>query len=157
MDKSIIFLDIDGVLNVYCESRDKYGCTFHQNFVDNLRYIIDSTGADIVITSTWRSDGLITMQNMWKDRNLPGKVVGVTPYIDICKRGLEIEKYISENDIKNYVIIDDDTDMLESQMNNFVRTSDNKDHPDCLDIGYGLTKECAEQAIKILKLKQKYL
>ena len=71
---NIIFLDIDGVLNVYCESRDKYGCTFHQQFVDNLKYIIDSTGADIVITSTWRFDGLNTMQNMWKDRGLPGNV-----------------------------------------------------------------------------------
>lgn len=36
----IIFLDIDGVLNVYCESRDKYGCTFHSNFVDNLNILL---------------------------------------------------------------------------------------------------------------------
>ena len=46
----IIFLDIDGVLNVYCESRDKWGCTFHQHLVDNLGYIIEKTGAKIVIS-----------------------------------------------------------------------------------------------------------
>ena len=38
--------------------------------------------------------------------------------------------------------------MLKPQMNNFVQTSDNPDHEDC--IGYGLTKICAEKAIKIL-------
>lgn len=38
MDK-IIFLDIDGVLNVYCEDRDEYGCTFHKHFEDNLNWL----------------------------------------------------------------------------------------------------------------------
>ena len=40
--------------------------------------------------------------------------------------------------------------MLESQMNNFVQTSENQDHPDCVDIGYGLTKICAEKVVTIL-------
>jgi hypothetical protein len=40
--------------------------------------------------------------------------------------------------------------MLPSQMSNFVRTANNQDHPDCVDIGYGLTKICAEKAIEIL-------
>jgi hypothetical protein len=76
----IIFLDIDGVLNnVYCESRDKFGCTFHSNFVDNLRSIIDKTGAKIVISSSWRTDGLDIMKDLWKYRDLPGEVIDVTP------------------------------------------------------------------------------
>lgn len=54
----VIFLDIDGVLNVYCQGRDEYGCTFHKHFEDNLRWIIEETGAKIVISSTWRRDGL---------------------------------------------------------------------------------------------------
>jgi len=30
----IIFLDIDGVLNVISQGRDKYGMIFHPEFVD---------------------------------------------------------------------------------------------------------------------------
>lgn len=150
MDK-IIFLDIDGVLNVYCEGRDEYGCTFHKHFEDNLRWIIEQTNAKIVISSTWRMDGLEVIKEMWNKRNLAGEIIDVTPVIDICNRGQEIQYWLDRNNVSNYVIIDDDTDMLDSQMNNFVRTSKNEDHPDCVDIGYGLTRKCAEKAIKILK------
>lgn len=146
----IIFLDIDGVLNVYCEGRDKFGCTFHKHFEDNLKHIIDSTNAKIVISSTWRMSGLKTMQDMWKHRNLAGQVIDITPIIHDRIRGVEIQKWLDKNKVSNYVIIDDDDDMLSSQMNNYVKTSDNKDHIDCVNIGYGLTRICAEKAIKIL-------
>jgi histidinol phosphatase-like enzyme len=53
MKHKIIFLDIDGVLNVYCSERDEFGCMFHEEFVDNLRWIINETSAKIVISSTW--------------------------------------------------------------------------------------------------------
>jgi precorrin-6B methylase 1 len=46
--------------------------TFHSNFVDNLRSIIDKTGAKIVISSSWRTDGLDIMKDLWKYRDLPG-------------------------------------------------------------------------------------
>lgn len=60
----IIFLDIDGVLNVNFNGRDKYGRIFHPNFVDNLRDIINRTGAKIVISSTWKMSGLDVMKQM---------------------------------------------------------------------------------------------
>jgi hypothetical protein len=148
--EKIIFLDIDGVLNVCFEGRDEYGRYFHPHFVENLRYIIEKTQAKIVISSTWRFSGLIIMQEMWEKRNLPGEVIDITPHIDICKRGEEIQFWLDNNQISNYVIIDDDTDMLESQKNNFVQTSENKDHPDCVNIGYGLTRKCADMVVEIL-------
>ena len=37
------------------------------------------THADIVIESSWKYLGLEAMQDMWKDRQLPGKVIGITP------------------------------------------------------------------------------
>ena len=40
--------------------------------------------------------------------------------------------------------------MLDKQQNNFVRTSNNLNHIDCIDIGYGLTYKCSMDAIKIL-------
>ena len=152
----VIFLDIDGVLNLYCESRDEYGCCFHSHLVDNLRRLIDKTGAKIVISSTWRFSGLVIMKEMWEKRNLPGEVVGITPnfmihYGTTLCRGKEISAYLEENpEIESYVILDDDTDMEEHQMSRFVKTSGNSDHEDCVDVGYGLTKICTEKAIEIL-------
>ncbi len=158
----IIFLDIDGVLNVIEQGRDKYGSKFHKHFEDNLRYIVETTGAKIVISSTWKADGLEKLQEMWKERNLAGQVIDITPnevdvvnrgtceFYDLVDRGFEIQQYIDDHQITSYVILDDDNDMLPSQMNNFVRTSNNQDHPDCIDIGYGLTRKCAELAVDIL-------
>jgi hypothetical protein len=168
----VIFLDIDGVLNVYCESRDKWGCTFHKHLVDNLRYIIKKTGAKIVISSTWRSgfvmddgsyvDGLTGLKQMWIDRNLPGDIIDITPnsqdvvesgyteFYDLVDRGHEIKLWLDKNPVENYCIIDDDNDFLTEQRGNFVRTANNSNHPDCIDIGYGLTKICAERVVEIL-------
>lgn len=158
----IIFLDIDGVLNVMRQDRDKFGQCFHKHFENNLRWIINQTGAKIVITSIWRMDGLSKMQKMWNYRNLPGDVIGIIPIeIDIVKqgnykfydqvnRGFEIQQWIEDNNVKCYCIIDDDNDMLSNQKNNFVQTANNPNHFDSIDIGYGLTRKCAKQVIEIL-------
>ena len=159
----IIFLDIDGVLNVIPQGRDKYGMIFHPEFIENLRYIIEQTDAKLVISSSWRIDGIDTFNSMWEYRNYPGEIIGITPFsyfnedlesdpdIEIC-RGHEIKYWLdnTNNNIESYVILDDDDDMLNSQLNNFVKTSGNIDHPDCIDIGYGLTKLCAKKAIQVL-------
>lgn len=157
----VIFLDIDGILNVYPQGRDKYGALFHPEFENNLKNIVEQTGAKIVISSTWRMAGLEVMKQMWKDRNLAGEVIDITPRMFIYnefdeyqgqeKRGTEIERWIKDNPkVIKYIIIDDDTDMLPHQMNNFIQTSTNIHHPDCVDLGYGLTKICTEKAIRIL-------
>jgi len=160
----IIFLDIDGVLNVYGRERDRFGQIFHQPYVDNLKRIIDETGAKIVISSTWRFAGLQVMKELWEERNLPGEVISITidcyqyvgegkeEFYDRVERGHEIQDWLDgRTDIESYVIIDDDNDFLPHQRGNFVRTANNINHPDSLDIGYGLTNECANKAIRILK------
>ncbi len=162
MDK-IIFLDIDGVLNVNESGRDRFGRLFHKQFENNLGYIIEQTGAKIVISSSWRMSGLKIMQEMWKERQIPGEVIGITPFetyvvenetgkfYDSISRGEEIQLWIDKHNVTNYVIIDDNIDeILESQKNKFVNTSGNMDHKDCVDAGYGLTRECAIQAVEIL-------
>ncbi len=146
----VIFLDIDGVLNVYPQGRDEYGALFHNHFVDNLKSIIDATQAKIVISSTWRYSGLRVMQEMWEMRDLPGEVIDITEVLHI-NRGEEIAEWLRCNQVDSYVILDDDDDMNSEQMINFVKTSGNKDHGDHVDGGgYGLTKKCAEKAILIL-------
>lgn len=81
----IIFLDIDGVLNTgwwYSQmdkntSKDKYGYAFDPNSVANLKKILDETGADIAISSSWKSFGFTELEEMWKDRGLPDKLIGL--------------------------------------------------------------------------------
>ena len=131
--------------------------------MDNLKRIIDETDAKIVISSSWRHSGLQKMLDMWEFRNLPGEVIGVTPdlyrFLDFegertMVRGDEIQAVLNIHpEITHYVILDDDTDMLKHQLGNFVQTSNNINHPDCIDIGYGLTKECTNKAIRILNAK----
>ena len=158
----VIFLDIDGVLNVYPQGHDEYGSLFHKNFEDNLKRIVDETGAKIVISSTWRASGLDIMREMWSKRGIPGEVIDITTltwepeeegldFYERCERGNEIQHWLDEHpEVTNYVILDDDNDMLSTQQDNFVKTSDNKDHPDCVDIGYGLTNICTDKSIQIL-------
>lgn len=160
----IAFLDVDGVLNVIPESFDEFGGTFHQHFVDNLKTVIDETGADIVLSSSWRIKGLQAIRDMWRKRNLPGNILDITPDLSYheeqsdgtfrwkrVKRGEEIKAWLDRHkEVSSYVIIDDDTDMLQSQKTRFVKTSDNINHTDFVDAGFGLTKECAKKAIQIL-------
>ena len=81
----ILFLDIDGVLNPkWWEKKghvDKYGAPFDSKCVANLSKIVAETGVEIVISSSWKCMGLPKLQNMWKERELPGKVIGVIPDI----------------------------------------------------------------------------
>jgi hypothetical protein len=157
MIDKVIFLDIDGVLNVYCQGRDEYGCTFHKHFEDNLKWIIEETEAKIVISSSWRLSGIVAMREMWEFRGLAGEIIDITPNLTYGEglltstpRGEEIKAWLDLNLVRRYCIIDDDSDMLTEQTPFFVQTSGNENHSDCVDIGYGLTKECAERVIEIL-------
>jgi hypothetical protein len=158
----IIFLDIDGVLNVIPQGHDEWGGIFHKHFVDNLKWIIEETNAKIVISSSWRFSGLQSMIDMWKERKYPGEIIDITPwnlpnvnpklgFYQRLERGHEIEDWLNRHpNVTNYVILDDDSDMLPTQMNYFVKCSENIHHLDCIDYGYGLTKECSQQSINIL-------
>lgn len=157
----VIFLDIDGVLQVEFNKKDEWGHLFHKPFVENLRNIIDETGAKIVISSTWKMSGLQILKEMWLKRNLPGEIIDITPnevdvvergtceFYDLVDRGYEIQQWIDDNKPDKWVIIDDVNDMLPSQKNNFILTS----NLSCDDSyrGYGLSKRCAERAISFLK------
>jgi hypothetical protein len=113
----VIFLDIDGVLNVIPKGHDEYGAIFHPEFVENLRTIIHATDAKIVITSVWRFSGLQKMRNMWVDRKLPGQFYGITPFtadltdpnlpFDARKeRGNEIKQWLGIHpEVENYKTI----------------------------------------------------
>ena len=164
-ERKIIFLDIDGVLNTkwwYTQMdrntpKDKYGYAFDPNAVANLKRILDETGADIVISSSWKSFGFSELEEMWQDRGLPGELIGITPnsvsdemllnadldHIELFSiRGMEIKEWLSRHGkrVSHYVIIDDMDNMLPEQQPHFVHT----------DPEIGISKENAAQAITIL-------
>ena len=116
----IIFLDFDGVMDTaYYDhmlskqglpGNDPYGTVFDPNCVHNLRRIIDNTGADIVVSSSWKH--FMTYKEfleMWDARGLPGFVTDVTPITDMRRnRGDEIDAWLNECNVEcQYVIIDD--------------------------------------------------
>ena len=166
--KKIIFLDFDGVLNTehyqgllqYLGKpwQDEYGAFFDPNAVKQLKRIVDATGADIVIESSWKYLGLDAMKELWEIRKLPGRVIDITPSsvsdeylsnVDLdnldasmlhCK-GIEIASWLAEQteDIR-YVIIDDEYVILESQFPHFILTNPYE----------GITEEQANKIISIL-------
>lgn len=156
-----MFLDFDGVLNTCWWERkipiDKYGYAFDPNAVANLVKIIVETGADIVVSSTWKFMGLSEMQEMWEERSLPGKIIDITPntvsdevllYADLEHmeltpiRGMEIKEWLDSKGkkVSRYAILDDMDSMLHEQ----------KDHLVLTNPTVGITESDAFKAISIL-------
>jgi hypothetical protein len=122
----------------------------HQSFCswskEWLNKLINETDAKIVISSTWRHSGIEFMQSVWKYENMSGEIIGITPSFrgDIkgytIPRGCEIDhylknelkfnhinwdkdtqqEYMNKSGVDNYIIIDDDGDMLYGQRHHFV-------------------------------------
>jgi hypothetical protein len=116
----IIFLDFDGVMDTAYYDHilsknglpecDKFGVVFDPDCIKNLKYIIDNTGADIVVSSSWKDFmSYKEILEMWECRNLPGFVTDVTPFPPYRRnRGDEIDAWLDECDVEcQYVIIDD--------------------------------------------------
>lgn len=184
----LIFLDIDGVLN--CENGYKNGfCKYNKLIVGDgekdhyqqfyppskklLNKLIEETDAKIVISSTWRMDGIEHMKRVWEAEGMSGKIIDVTPnFINLTigehnqtiPRGLEIDywlrdhgfqqifwseeeqlKHLKETKIKNFIIIDDDSDMLYNQRHHFIHVKPSPRNKD------GFNQENYDRAYGILK------
>lgn len=156
----IIFLDIDGVLNntdaleaERCSMgegmwRGELTCEasgFDPENVKQLKRVLEIVPAHIVISSSWRRlhtlDQLRTVFENWgisRDR-----ILGATPQTRSGHRGKEISLWIkmftrNGRKIKNWAIVDDDTDFLPEQP--LFRTSFQK----------GLTENIANDLIEWL-------
>lgn len=118
-----LFLDVDGVLNnmkFAIRMKDEEGVMiFHEDILDpacirNLKRIIDETGAVIVVSSSWRGIPN-SMKNLAAQLNQSGmEIYSTTPSIYRKERGDEIAAWLKNNpSIKDFVILDDDSDMGE--------------------------------------------
>jgi hypothetical protein len=154
MGAKILFLDIDGVLNTwysmtrgYCPDRHLH--YFQKSCVKELNRITKATGANIVVSSTWRKhrDWLGVIQHMHQE-GVEGTIIGKTGVSDDGYRGNEIMEWVGRktSHCDSFVILDDDSDML-PYMDRLVQTS----------MDGGLRRHHADQAIKILKEKTCHL
>ena len=165
--QKIIFLDIDGVLATPDYIKDGMWA-LNPKKQELLAKIIDETDAKIVLSSSWRWATLEKTKEHMESKGFLfiDKLIGVTirayQYIDreskihlSIPRGVEIKQWIDTNihsengknwDKKkigvdyNYIILDDDDDMLLEQKNYFIHTNPIT----------GLTEEDVQKAILIL-------
>lgn len=167
--KRVLFLDFDGVLNTgkyQAERRaagqsgwDEFGPLFDPDAVENLKMILDAVPEVLlVVNSSWKLEGLGRMRALWKARELPGTIHGITPdyvpdlvNIDLEKydniallagKGNEVKQWLSENASNGYpyVILDDVPDFLPEQ----------EEHLICVNPVTGITIKDAEMAIALL-------
>lgn len=141
-----IFLDFDGVLNSLRSTVADQKLThalaakrsillsgeidagFDTIAVALVYRVATITGAKIVISSSWRyAFTLDELRNMflgfgWQDAN--DLIIGVTPKLDSGHRGSEVKMWLDEHAATpyEYVIIDDNSDILEEQREHFVYT-----------------------------------
>jgi hypothetical protein len=134
----------------YIEWINQYGDPdHHQSFCswnkEWLNKLIEESGAKIVVSSTWRRSGIEWLKRVWEIEGMSGEIIGVTSVLRnssldyTIPRGCEIDKWLADagfyhinwdreqqdtviekSGIENYIIIDDDSDMLYKHRNHFV-------------------------------------
>ena len=129
----IIFLDIDGVLNSHewFEKREKIELT-EENYMaqdidpaalQRFQTLLADTGASVVLSSSWRK----LPERVEYLKKHVCDIIAITPECDSGIRGAEIYMWWSRNKRllgePQYAIIDDDSDMLLWQKDNFFQTS----------------------------------
>lgn len=159
----VIFLDIDGVLTSV-NRRMK----LDPDNIARLGKILEATEAKLVISSSWRRHKLedtIALLADTQEFNHGGvefpycdKIVGHTLRLYafcpadeekhyLSARGLEIKRWLKDHaeklGVTNYLILDDDSDMLLEQVRHFIKTDTYK----------GLSNKNVDKAIKILNSK----
>ena len=155
MNKAI-FLDIDGVLNLFGESYKTNSVAFDTHFqeiitrmdfhlVKRLEYIINETDADIILISAWDLDSAkrVLQQNDFKRLDKlksklysPDRVEGIL-------------EYIQDNNITDYIVLDDEIDIPKA-LNLAPKEDRNSWVGTIINPAEGLTNEAATYAVKVL-------
>ena len=143
----VLFLDVDGVLNNGSWAMEMFergvrifrdGLLYGPSLAQ-LRRIIDETGADIVVSSSWRLDPE-AYDNLREWLAKYGMAIrDQTPHTG-GDRGEDITAWFNQNPERyRYVILDDDGDMGR-HLKHLVRT----------DFNIGLTEEKADECVRRL-------
>lgn len=114
----IIFLDIEGVLINY--NAPAAGSEADPQCVARLNALTDRTGAALVVSSTWRSQGLEELTELLRGWGVTAPVAGITDdlsFLDLTTpigltRGDEVGQWLDRHpDVEDFIILDDDDDM----------------------------------------------
>ena len=151
MNNKIIFLDVDGVLNSAKFDRwlqdhhmkQYYGYELlDQNALLNLQDIVFVTGADIVLSSSWRLSR--SCSERLRQQLLPYglQFIDKTVCLHQEDRGEEIKEWLSRHpEVDHFVILDEKKKFKDDSLkNNFVKTTFEE----------GLLEQHAAKAIEIL-------
>lgn len=146
----VLFLDIDGVLNHHdflVANKAKIvedwsgRAEIDTVAVARLRRVIEATGANVVLSSSWRHrfHGA-EMRGFFAGYGI--LIMSVTPTIQVCRRGDEIAAWLrsTSETVDEYVVLDDYDDAGSGHEDRFVQTN----------YLVGLTDELADDAIRIL-------
>lgn len=139
---NILFLDFDGVLVTERNARkdlpreDEFGPLFDEECVQLLRDCnLDLHHVQVVITSTWRYQGLDAMQQMWKQRNMPLPLLDITPLHGADEallngadsatcRAIEIRAWLDAHpEVYKFAILDDEPISDSRLVEHLVRTN----------------------------------
>jgi len=149
---------------IYYKSQLEYKLSnFDYTTLAILSEFVETNNIGIIISSSWRKGTSVekfkTYFEVLKFENIGNRIIGMTPFImgyigedyNTIPRGVEIEHFIKNNkeySIKrnNFVIFDDDSDMLLSQNTNFFR----------INPEYGLTANDTYRATRFLSGESVY-
>lgn len=110
----IIFLDIDGVI-ADAVSYKKEEDMLNRTCIKNLNYLVSKLKAKVVISSTWRYEGIPRLNYKLRKAGLKKDIFGITGSSS-KGRGIQILDWIRDNKYKgDYLVIDDDSfDIVDS-------------------------------------------
>jgi hypothetical protein len=128
-EASILFLDVDGVLNseAIFASRKHGPAPICPERCARLLRMVDDIGCRIVLSSSWR--GIPSLERKLRAAGILRRAHKhwKTPHLldaDESRRGREIALWLSRHpEVTRYAIVDDESDILPEQMPHFVKTS----------------------------------
>lgn len=116
-----------------------YDFICNESEIERLNKIFKETGCKLIVSSSWRFDS--DLKELFKMVGISNEIFGITGISQTRYRGFEIQNYLdAQKNVLSYCILDDDCDMLPTQLDNFIQT----------DFRVGLTEDNVNKAIKIL-------
>lgn len=152
--RKVVFLDIDGVLNCNNTTELYLGMTgIEGRLVEKLRAIVNATGAEIVLVSTWRDywepheKEKQDAEGTYLDLMFQKQGIHISDKTDpnwLFKRGEGILEWLKGKNVESFVILDDEPhDYKELNLEKYwVQTHDVNDG--------GITDEDVLKAVQIL-------
>ena len=130
--KTVIFLDVDGVLNGGSTESDK---GLDLRYIANFKKLVDITKADVVLSSAWLNffevDGdhfyPVSRRGYWltdalAEVNITIKDLLHKPYDFKKSRRDQIAEYLDTHDYDNFIILDDDSPQHDYLVDNWIET-----------------------------------